>query len=145
MLVEKGIPVAKKIPAAWVIVEGLRRSLRPCTDWVRPRLAKFYKSCLIHRPTRRFARCWVFSLRKGGAITPIDKRASGICIDLRLQVESARQSALKNVLTTFFAGSTSSAVAALLDASDDISDAELGDIKRLIDERRKQNRKEGAS
>jgi hypothetical protein len=35
--------------------------------------------------------------------------------------------------------------AALLDVSDDISDEELGDIRRLIDERRKQNRKGGTS
>jgi hypothetical protein len=48
------------------------------------------------------------------------------------------------MLSTFFAGRTSIAVAALLDASDDISDDELGDIRRLIDERRKQNRKGGA-
>jgi BlaI family penicillinase repressor len=53
-------------------------------------------------------------------------------------VESARKSALKNLLTTFFAGQTSSAVAALLDVSDDLSDDELSDIRRLIDERRKQ-------
>lgn len=60
-------------------------------------------------------------------------------------VESARKSALKNLLSTFFADRTSSAVAALLDVSEDISDDELGDIRRLIDERRKQNRKGGAS
>jgi hypothetical protein len=60
-------------------------------------------------------------------------------------VESARTSALKIVLSTFFAGRASSAVAALLDVSDDISDGELGEIRRLIDERRKQTRKGGAS
>ncbi|MDB5385520.1 MAG: copY 1 [Planctomycetaceae bacterium] len=62
-----------------------------------------------------------------------------------IAVESARKSALQSVLSTFFSGRTSSAVAALLDVSDDISDEELGDIRRLIDERRKQNRKGGAS
>lgn len=60
-------------------------------------------------------------------------------------VESARKSALKHLLSTFFAGRTSSAVAALLDVSEDISDDELGAIRRTIDERRKQKRKGGVS
>ena len=61
-----------------------------------------------------------------------------------ITAESARKSALKNILSTFFAGQTSSAVAALLDVASEISDEELSDIKRLIDERQKQNRKGGA-
>lgn len=58
-----------------------------------------------------------------------------------IAVESARKSALKDLLSTFFAGRASTAVAALLDVSEDLSDDELGDIKRLIEERRKHNRK----
>lgn len=58
-----------------------------------------------------------------------------------IAAEFARKSALKNLLATFFEGRTSDAVAALLDVSgDDLSDDELRDIKRMIDDRRRQNR-----
>lgn len=50
-------------------------------------------------------------------------------------VDAAKQSALKHVLSTFFEGSVSQAVAALLDLSrDDLSDAELARLARLIDQ-----------
>jgi len=58
-----------------------------------------------------------------------------------IDAELARKSALKNVLTTFFAGRMSDAVAALLDVSDDkLPDEELREIKRMVDQRRRQNR-----
>lgn len=61
-------------------------------------------------------------------------------------VEIASQSALSNLLATFFNGRTSEAVAALLDVSgDDLSDDELRKIKRIVEARRKQKREEGES
>ena len=55
--------------------------------------------------------------------------------------EVASQTALSNLLKTFFGGRTSDAVAALLDVSgDQLSDAELKDIKRMVEARRQQNR-----
>ncbi len=55
--------------------------------------------------------------------------------------EVARQTALSNLLRTFFGGRMSDAVAALLDVSgEELSDAELKDIKRMIETRRQQNR-----
>lgn len=48
--------------------------------------------------------------------------------------DAAKQSALKHVLSTFFEGSVSQAVAALLDLGrDDLTDAELERLARLID------------
>lgn len=56
--------------------------------------------------------------------------------------EVASHTALSNLLATFFGGRTSDAVAALLDVSGDgLSDDELRQIKRLVEERRQQNRK----
>ena len=58
-----------------------------------------------------------------------------------VDAEVASQTALSNLLATFFGGRTSDAVAALLDVSgDDLSDDELKQIKRLVEERRQQNR-----
>lgn len=63
-----------------------------------------------------------------------------------IDAESARKSALKNVLTTFFAGRMSDAVAALLDASGgELADEELREIKRMVEQRRRQNRAGDAS
>ena len=56
--------------------------------------------------------------------------------------EVASQTALQNVLATFFGGKTSDAFAALLDVSgDELSDEELRHIKRMVEQRRQQNRK----
>ena len=56
-------------------------------------------------------------------------------------VDAAKQSALKHVLSTFFEGSVSQAVAALLDLSrDDLSDAELARLARLIDQANQEGR-----
>ncbi len=58
-----------------------------------------------------------------------------------IAAEQARESALENLLATFFAGRTSDAGAALLDVSgDELADEELREIKRMVDERRRQNR-----
>ncbi|MEM9643551.1 MAG: BlaI/MecI/CopY family transcriptional regulator [Planctomycetota bacterium] len=55
--------------------------------------------------------------------------------------EVARQSAMTNLLSTFFAGKASDAVAALLDASiSEVSDDDLKRIKQLVEDRRKQIR-----
>ena len=55
--------------------------------------------------------------------------------------EQARRSALKQLVQTFFDGSTEQAVAALLDLSDRaLSDAELDRLARLIDQARKEGR-----
>ena len=52
--------------------------------------------------------------------------------------ETAKESALKNLLRTFFGGSTEAAVAALLDMKgEDLSDAEMERISHLIDDARK--------
>ena len=55
--------------------------------------------------------------------------------------EQARQSALKQLVQTFFDGSTEQAVAALLDQSArTLSDGELDRLARLIDQARKEGR-----
>lgn len=56
-------------------------------------------------------------------------------------VDKAKQSALKHVLSTFFEGSVTQAVAALLDLSrDDLSDAELERLAHLIDQAQEEGR-----
>jgi BlaI family penicillinase repressor len=58
-----------------------------------------------------------------------------------LPMHRARRSALRNVLETFFEGSTEKAVAALLDLSrDELSDEDLERLSRLIGEARKEER-----
>ena len=54
--------------------------------------------------------------------------------------ELARDSALKHLVQTFFEGSTSQAMAALLDANPRISKAELEGLSRLIEKARKEGR-----
>lgn len=52
--------------------------------------------------------------------------------------ESAKRSALRHLVQTFFEGSTSQAISALLDSSSSkISEAELDRLRRLLDEARK--------
>ena len=52
--------------------------------------------------------------------------------------DSAKRSALRHLVQTFFEGSTSQAMSALLDSSaSKISDAELGRLRRMLDEARK--------
>ena len=54
---------------------------------------------------------------------------------------AASQSALKQIVSTFFDGSTTQAVAALLDMSvTRMSDDELGELSRRIDQARKEGR-----
>ena len=56
-------------------------------------------------------------------------------------LERARQSALRQLLHTFFDGSTEQAVAALLDLSSTrLSDAELARLSRLLADARKEGR-----
>ena len=58
-----------------------------------------------------------------------------------LSREKARQSALKQMLQTFFDDSTEDAVAALLDISKSkLSEADLDRLSKLIDEARKEGR-----
>ena len=54
--------------------------------------------------------------------------------------EQARDSALKHLVQTFFEGSTSQAMAALLDANPRISRSELEGLSRLIEKARKEGR-----
>jgi predicted transcriptional regulator len=55
--------------------------------------------------------------------------------------DQARRSALRQLVRTFFDGSTEQTVAALLDLSDSkLSDAELKRLSRLIDQARKEGR-----
>lgn len=55
--------------------------------------------------------------------------------------ESASRSALKRLVATFFQGSATEAVAALLDAQDaKLSDAELNKLQQLIKQARKEGR-----
>ena len=52
--------------------------------------------------------------------------------------DSAKRSALRHLVQTFFEGSTSQAMSALLDSSaSKISDAELDRLRRMLDEARK--------
>lgn len=52
--------------------------------------------------------------------------------------DSAKRSALRHLVQTFFEGSTSQAMSALLDSSaSKISDAELERLRRMLDEARK--------
>lgn len=56
--------------------------------------------------------------------------------------DTAKESALKNMLRTFFGGSTEAAVAALLDLREDgLTESELDRISRLVDEARKGEQK----
>jgi predicted transcriptional regulator len=51
--------------------------------------------------------------------------------------DKARRSALRHLVNTFFDGSTTQVIAALLEASGpDLSDEELGRLQRLIDQAR---------
>lgn len=53
--------------------------------------------------------------------------------------ESAKRSAMRHMLQTFFDGSTSQAMSALLDVSSSrLDEAELDRLKKLIDQARKQ-------
>ncbi len=54
---------------------------------------------------------------------------------------SARKTALKQVVGTFFNGSPVSAATALLGMSDKLSEAELNDLEQLIANARKEKRK----
>ena len=54
--------------------------------------------------------------------------------------EQARQGALRHLVQTFFDGSTSQAMAALLDSRPRISQAELERLGKLIDQARKEGR-----
>ena len=59
----------------------------------------------------------------------------------RASRESARRSALKRVVATFFQGSVAQAVAALLEAGDTrLSDAELRELQRTSEQTRKEGR-----
>jgi BlaI family transcriptional regulator, penicillinase repressor len=54
--------------------------------------------------------------------------------------ESASRSALSHLMKTFFQGSAAETVAAIFDASDDLSDKELKRLERLIEQARKEGR-----
>jgi len=55
--------------------------------------------------------------------------------------ESASRTALQHLISTFFSGSPSDAVAAILDeSSDNLSDIDLERLEQLIDEARKEGR-----
>lgn len=59
----------------------------------------------------------------------------------RVSAEKARRSALRRVVSTFFAGSVSQAMAALLETADTtLSDSELGRIEQMIEQARKEGR-----
>jgi predicted transcriptional regulator len=55
----------------------------------------------------------------------------------RLPHEQANKPVLRHIVDTFFRGSTEAAMAALLEASDGITDEELDRLTRLIDGARK--------
>ena len=59
----------------------------------------------------------------------------------RASRETARRSALKRVVSTFFQGSVAQAVAALLESADTrLSDSELHDLQQTIEQARKEGR-----
>lgn len=57
-----------------------------------------------------------------------------------LSQEKAKRSALRHVVSTFFDGSVSQAVATLLDLSDDVSRPELDRLASMIEKARKEGR-----
>lgn len=52
----------------------------------------------------------------------------------------AQQNAARRLLTTFFDGSATKAMAALLECSDSLSDAEIAELERLVDSAREEGR-----
>jgi len=59
----------------------------------------------------------------------------------RARRETARRSALKRVVATFFQGSVTQAMAALLETADTrLSDSDLHELQQMIDQARKENR-----
>ena len=59
----------------------------------------------------------------------------------RVSKQAARRSALKRVVATFFQGSVSQAMAALLESADtELSDAELNKLQQVIKQARKEGR-----
>jgi predicted transcriptional regulator len=59
----------------------------------------------------------------------------------RSSPETARRSALKRVVSTFFQGSVAQAMAALLETTDsELSEAEVDRLRELIDKARKEGR-----
>ena len=59
----------------------------------------------------------------------------------RVSRETARRSALKRLVSTFFAGSVSQAVAALLENADTrLSESELQELEQTIEQARKEGR-----
>jgi predicted transcriptional regulator len=59
----------------------------------------------------------------------------------RVSRETARRSALKRLVSTFFAGSVTQTVAALLENADTrLSDSELQELEQMIEQARKEGR-----
>jgi len=59
----------------------------------------------------------------------------------RVSRETARRSALKRLISTFFAGSVTQAVAALLEQADTrLSESELQKLEQMIEQARKEGR-----
>ena len=59
----------------------------------------------------------------------------------RISKQAASRSALKRVVATFFQGSVTQTMAALLEKADtELSDAELAELERLIKQARKEGR-----
>ena len=59
----------------------------------------------------------------------------------RASRQSARRSALKRLVSTFFAGSVTEAMAALLESTDTrLSDSELRELEQMINQARKEGR-----
>ncbi|MEM6645196.1 MAG: BlaI/MecI/CopY family transcriptional regulator [Bacteroidota bacterium] len=54
--------------------------------------------------------------------------------------ERAKKSAMRRVLDTFFEGSTTQAVAALLDMDEDVSSDELSRLEKMINEAKREGR-----
>jgi predicted transcriptional regulator len=54
--------------------------------------------------------------------------------------DSASRSALSHLMKTFFQGSAAETVAAIFDASDDLSDEELKRLEQLIEQAKKEGR-----
>lgn len=54
--------------------------------------------------------------------------------------ERAKKSAMRRVLDTFFEGSTTQAVAALLDMDEDVSSDELSRLEKMINEAKRDGR-----
>lgn len=91
-------------------------------------------------PSYSAVRAMLRTLEEKGHVTHVEDGRAYI-YSPTVNRDQARQSALRHMLSTFFAGSTEQAVAALLDLSGPkLSDSELERVARMVDDARREGR-----